>query len=446
MQKKERKREKRAISTSSDLLRSTFFFDFSFFNTTTTTLPFAMSSFELHATSSFAAQAAQAPPSSSNAAAAPAAAAAPTTAHQQPAASYVVPPNSTVLLSRAADAPPRTLVVTPRCPASMLQGLGREHGAAWKLEDYDLHRQLYKGKASLLYSATCRASGTRVALKLYRKARLSELNWYQVAREVCLHSRLSHPHVVDLFAAFEDRDHVYLVQEYASGGDLYEALKRAGGKLKESAVAGEVVAPCLDAVAYLHSLGIIHRDIKPENILLCPVMPSNGQQQAAVAAAMSSNPSSRDSHHSQHPDAITTTGGDPATGGVPGSSSSPSRTHVVKLADFGLSIDGQAERPVTRAGTLDYMAPEVRKKRVERGEDRKKVFLGSYRFSFFLFFSLTPPSFLSNSKSHHHHLFPYSRSCSAPKRPTRTTTRRRPPSATELPLMSGPLGSSLTSS
>lgn len=308
-----------------------------------------MSSFELHATSSFAAQAGQAPPPSSASAAAPAAAI--------QASSYVVPPNSTVLLSRAADAPPRTLVVTPRCPSSMLSGLGRElPGSAWRLEDYDLHRQLYKGKASLLYSATCKASGTRVALKLYRKARLSELNWYQVAREVCLHSRLSHPHVVDLFAAFEDKDHVYLVQEYASGGDLYEALKRAGGKLKESAVAGEVVAPCLDAVAYLHSLGIIHRDIKPENILLCPVMPSNSSMQQQQAAAMTE----RDSHHSQHPDAITTTGGDPATGGVPGSSSSPSRTHVVKLADFGLSIDGQAERPVTRAGTLDYMAPEVR--------------------------------------------------------------------------------------
>jgi serine/threonine protein kinase len=312
-----------------------------------------MSSFELHATSSFATQAGQAPPSSSSAAAAPAAA----------VQSYVVPPNSTVLLSRAADAPPRTLVVTSRCPSSMLSGLGRDlPGAAWKLEDYDLHRQLYKGKASLLYSATCKASGTRVALKLYRKARLSELNWYQVAREVCLHSRLSHPHVVDLFAAFEDKDHVYLVQEYASGGDLYEALKRAGGKLKESAVAGEVVAPCLDAVAYLHSLGIIHRDIKPENILLCPVMPSSSTLQQQSNAMTSSSPSSsRDCHHSQHPDAITTTGGDPATGGVPGSSSSPSRTHVVKLADFGLSIDGQAERPVTRAGTLDYMAPEVRK-------------------------------------------------------------------------------------
>lgn len=35
------------------------------------------------------------------------------------------------------------------------------------------------------------------------------------------------------------------------------------------------------------------------------------------------------------------------------------RRGAIKLADFGLSIDATEERPVTRAGTLDYMAPEV---------------------------------------------------------------------------------------
>ena len=51
------------------------------------------------------------------------------------------------------------------------------------LDDYDLEKQLYRGKASLLYSATCRHSGLRVVLKLYRKHKLSELNWYQVMLE-----------------------------------------------------------------------------------------------------------------------------------------------------------------------------------------------------------------------------------------------------------------------
>jgi len=32
-----------------------------------------------------------------------------------------------------------------------------------------------------------------------------------------------------------------------------------------------------------------------------------------------------------------------------------SSSKVIKVADFGLSIDTSVERPVTRAGTLDYM-------------------------------------------------------------------------------------------
>lgn len=101
---------------------------------------------------------------------------------------------------------PRTVAITALCPPAM-----RREGT-WSLADYELHKQLYKGKASLLYSATCKASGARVALKLYRKARLSELNWWQVTREVRLHARLAHPHIIALYAAFEDSDAVYLVQ------------------------------------------------------------------------------------------------------------------------------------------------------------------------------------------------------------------------------------------
>jgi hypothetical protein len=44
------------------------------------------------------------------------------------------------------------------------------------VEDFDLHKELYRGKTSLLYSATDRHSGIPVALKLYRKRKLSTLN------------------------------------------------------------------------------------------------------------------------------------------------------------------------------------------------------------------------------------------------------------------------------
>ncbi|KAK9839488.1 hypothetical protein WJX81_005063 [Elliptochloris bilobata] len=196
----------------------------------------------------------------------------------------------------------------------------------WRLEDFELRNQLYKGKASLLYSAVCRQSLLPLVLKLYRKSRLSELNWYQVEREIKIHSQLFHQNVIALYAAFEDADHVYLAQEYAAGGDLYEALKHSGGQISERRAVRDVIRPCLSALIYLHSKGIIHRDIKPENILL-------------------------------------------------------TADRIVKVADFGLSINMRAERPVTRAGTLDYMAPEVlccpEKSNPQENKDKELLGYGS---------------------------------------------------------------------
>jgi serine/threonine protein kinase len=80
-----------------------------------------------------------------------------------------------------------------------------------------------------------------------------------------------------------------------------------------------VVLPFLSTLAHLHASGIIHRDIKPENIL------------------------------------VTESGS-------------------LQLADFGLSIRSESDAPVTRVGTLDYMAPEVvncpRKRNPQDWKDR----------------------------------------------------------------------------
>eukprot|EP00882_Tetradesmus_deserticola_P013256 GHRQ01014060.1.p1 GENE.GHRQ01014060.1~~GHRQ01014060.1.p1 ORF type:complete len:156 (+),score=46.17 GHRQ01014060.1:721-1188(+) len=154
-----------------------------------------------------------------------------------------------------------------------------------------------------------------------------------------------------------------MVQEYADGGDLFNLLQKYGGCLSERIAVQMVLDPflrvlqvrnkdtqqrqrsggimyyivlqhpgerCTDtrlstpmlrislccqahpcsvccALQYLHTRAIIHRDIKPENILFA------------------------------------------------------NKGSCLKLADFGLAIDLREERAVTRAGTLDYMAPEVRR-------------------------------------------------------------------------------------
>ena len=135
------------------------------------------------------------------------------------------------------------------------------------------------------------------------------------------------------------------------GGDLYEDLKRAGGQHSERTVAGELLPPFMAALAHMHARSVVHRDIKPENILLTA--------DRTVKARGSGG-----------------RGGEGRGGEGRGGAgrvecligwallvlqrhTPPLPRPSAQVADFGLSINWGEERPVTRAGTLDYMSPEV---------------------------------------------------------------------------------------
>lgn len=77
----------------------------------------------------------------------------------------------------------------------------------------------------------------------------------------------AHPNVVNLVHHFETDAHMYLVLEYCSRGDLYEAIRMGYGPLETEHVR-RFMLELVDAVSYMHSKGIFHRDIKPENIFL----------------------------------------------------------------------------------------------------------------------------------------------------------------------------------
>ena len=121
-------------------------------------------------------------------------------------------------------------------------------------DNFIIKHRLGQGFASHVYLAMDTATRCTVALKVYSKSKLSPLYQHQVFREIQIHAKMRHEHIVELFGAFEDSSAFYLIMEYAPGGDLYSHFKRSGGRYSEACVVSSILKPFLSALTYIHSL------------------------------------------------------------------------------------------------------------------------------------------------------------------------------------------------
>ncbi len=74
------------------------------------------------------------------------------------------------------------------------------------------------------------------------------------------------PYILNLIDVKSDDNAVYLIMDYAAGGNLRDVLKRERGRLPEDKAKSSCIEIC-KGVAYAHDRDIMHRDLKPENIL-----------------------------------------------------------------------------------------------------------------------------------------------------------------------------------
>lgn len=134
-------------------------------------------------------------------------------------------------------------------------------------------RPLGVGGHGVVFPGVNRSSGEIMAIKQVSKKFASDGK----AKEEALRRRVAteaeviriageHRSICTYKELFEGEDAWYIVTELARGGELFDRLVERGAYTASGAAS--VMRELVDAVAYLHQIGIAHLDLKPENVLL----------------------------------------------------------------------------------------------------------------------------------------------------------------------------------
>jgi len=136
-----------------------------------------------------------------------------------------------------------------------------------ELDDLEVLKQAGKGAVGVVKLVRHRVSGQQYALKCIDKeavARRKQQRAVLTERQMLL--QCYHPCLVQFIKSFKDDSHVYFLQEYLGGGDLFYAIRQIGILTKPQAQF--YIGAITLGIDYLHQLGIIYRNLKPENLLL----------------------------------------------------------------------------------------------------------------------------------------------------------------------------------
>ncbi|XP_069750318.1 serine/threonine-protein kinase MARK2 isoform X3 [Narcine bancroftii] len=147
----------------------------------------------------------------------------------------------------------------PRCRSSIAEDTPH-------IGNYRLLKTIGKGNFAKVKLARHVLTGKEVAVKIIDKTQLNSSSLQKLFREVRIMKILNHPNIVKLFEVIETEKTLYLVMEYASGGEVFDYLV-AHGRMKEKEARAKF-RQIVSAVQYCHQKCIVHRDLKAENLLL----------------------------------------------------------------------------------------------------------------------------------------------------------------------------------
>jgi tRNA A-37 threonylcarbamoyl transferase component Bud32 len=149
----------------------------------------------------------------------------------------------------------------------------KQTGMPRRLGRYLIERRIGKGAMGAVYLAKDPRINRSVAVKAIPIAKEFEDDELKEARlrffrEAESAGRLTHPNIITVFDAGEDKGLAYIAMEYVPGIALRDFTDPK--RLLAPKRALDLAASTAEALDYAHNQGVIHRDIKPANLLYNP--------------------------------------------------------------------------------------------------------------------------------------------------------------------------------
>ena len=128
-------------------------------------------------------------------------------------------------------------------------------------DEYELKEKLGEGAFGFVYKIEQKKTQFLRAVKAIKRKHVDS----NFINEIKILKTVDHPNIIKLFDCYYDNNYYYMIEEYCSGGDLFDYLHRQ--KYFSEKKASIILKQLLSAVNHLHKKKIVHRDLKPENIV-----------------------------------------------------------------------------------------------------------------------------------------------------------------------------------